>query len=129
MSAVTADILRDIFSEAALLVAGSVKTTRGLITMNNVDVNLSATTMGAYYNETTAPPVTELTFAGTFEVADVPATITRIMFESLDGNNNIVYRVELLTQPNNPITLNQTGLYAILVVARLNPQRTVQIRV
>jgi hypothetical protein len=126
-TSVTATVARDFFSEMSYIAAGSITSRSGVITINNVDTPLVAVTISTYYDQTAAPPITQWIMGGVFEITTANSTITRIRFEGRDNNGRLVTALEVLTQPNNPITIANTGLYAVLAVATLQPQKTVTI--
>jgi len=128
MSYVTATVARDFFSEVSVIARGSVSRVSGVITINGVDTNMVAPTLSTNYDTSTAPPILSWIFGGVFEITEANSTITRIYFEGRDNNNRLVTGFEVLTLPDNPITIAEPGLYAVLAVATINPQRTVNIR-
>ena len=127
-SQVTADVVKDFFSEMSVVASGSITRRSGVITINNVDVNLLAVTISLYYDTSWQIPISQWIFGGVFEITQANSTITRIRFEGRDGGNNLVTSLEVLTLPDNPITIANTGLYAILAVATIQPQTRVTIQ-
>lgn len=127
-SQVNADVIKDFFSEMSVVASGAITRRSGVITINNIDVNLLAVTISLYYDTSGQIPISQWIFGGVFEITQQNSTITRIRFEGRDNNNNLVTSLEVLTQPNNPIVIANTGLYAILAVATIQSQTSVTIQ-
>jgi len=120
-------LLREAFSEIARLVAGQAASRAGTVRINGADVNLAGVVHAVYYNTNAAPPVTELSFGGVVDVADVPANITYIRFSVQDSGGRAIYNVAINIDPNTPITISQPGTYSVFVVAKVAPNTSVPI--
>jgi len=126
-SGVTATVAKDFFSEMAVVASGSIRSVTGTMMINNVSTQMIAPSITTYYDTSQAPPILSWIFGGVFNITQANSTITDIRFEGRDGSGGLVTALEVVTPQNNPITIANPGLYAVLAVATLQPQTTVTI--
>lgn len=124
-STIVAQVAKDFFSEISQLV--SIASRSGTITINGVQTQLIAVTISRTYDTSKAPPITSWLFGGVFEITQANSTVTNIRFEGRDDRGNLAVALEVQTLPDNPIVIANTGVYAILAVATIQPQTTVNI--